>query len=99
MVEGLYDTSSITFDEQGRMIVLQFANDYYPGGREGKLLRVEQDGSITTLLDGLHTPGGVIHVGNGVVLCDQPLRQPGRQRSAAPGDGHRLITFPPVTTQ
>ncbi|HLU44708.1 MAG TPA: ScyD/ScyE family protein [Natronosporangium sp.] len=66
VVEGLYDTSSITFDEQGRMIVLQFANDYYPGGREGKLLRVEQDGSITTLLDGLHTPGGVIHVGNGV---------------------------------
>lgn len=66
VVEGLYDTSSITFDQQGRMIVLQLANDYYPGGREGKLLRVETDGSITTLLDGLHTPGGVVHVGGGV---------------------------------
>jgi hypothetical protein len=61
VADGFLDIISLTFDHEGRLVVLEIANDYYRGGRDGRLLRIEDDGSVTTLLDeGLHTPGGVV---------------------------------------
>jgi hypothetical protein len=67
VADGFDDVISLTFDHQGRLIVLELAEDYYRGGREGELLRIEHDGSVTVLLDeGLHTPGGVVEARPGV---------------------------------
>ncbi|MGH3681479.1 MAG: ScyD/ScyE family protein [Natronosporangium sp.] len=67
VADGLLDVISIAFDHQGRLVVLEIANDYYRGGRDGRLLRIEDDGSVTTLIDeGLHTPGGVVAAKPGV---------------------------------
>jgi hypothetical protein len=61
IADDFLDIISLTFDHQDRLVVLEIANDYYRGGRDGRLLRIEADGSVTTLLDeGLHTPGGVV---------------------------------------
>ena len=61
IADGFLDIISLTFDHEGRLVVLEIANDYYRGGRDGRLLRIEDDGSVTTLLDqGLQTPGGVV---------------------------------------
>jgi hypothetical protein len=64
--EGLTSIVSLTFDHQGRLIVLEMArsgfyqNPLPDGDRTGRLVRVEHDGTHTTLLtDPLENPGGV----------------------------------------
>lgn len=71
--DGFTSIVSLTFDQQGRLVVLELArNGFYQnplpdGDRTGRLVRVEHDGTQTTLLtDPLENPGGVEAAGPGV---------------------------------
>ncbi|HEY8472078.1 MAG TPA: ScyD/ScyE family protein [Natronosporangium sp.] len=71
--DGFTSIVSLTFDHQGRLVVLEMArNGYYQnplpdGDRTGRLVRVEPDGTQTTLLtEPLENPGGVEAAGPGV---------------------------------
>jgi hypothetical protein len=70
---GFTNIADLTFDGQGRLIVLEMAKEgLFPlvAGQDtvtGRLVRVESDGTQTTLATtGLENPGGVAYAGNGV---------------------------------
>jgi hypothetical protein len=58
--QGFSTIVDIRFDSRGRLIVLQTSNDPFDVDGQGALIRVEKDGSRTTLAStGLTNPGGV----------------------------------------
>jgi len=66
---GFHTIIDLTFDEQGRMLVLQTAPDPFDPAGEGTLVRIEPNGQRTELFgagDGVLDPGGVAVAGNGV---------------------------------
>ena len=64
---GFSTIVDLILDERGRLIVLQTGADPFDTTLEGKLIRIERDGSRTELAGpGLTNPGGVASVGNGV---------------------------------
>lgn len=64
---GFTTIIDVAFDEQGRLLVLQTSNNPFTATADGALIRVEHDGTRTTLASaGLANPGGVAVVGNGV---------------------------------
>jgi hypothetical protein len=71
--DGFTGISDITFDHRGRLVVLEIArNGFYQnprpdGDRIGRLVRVENNGSHTVLLqEPLENPGGVVAAKRGV---------------------------------
>jgi glucose/arabinose dehydrogenase len=65
---GFTNIISMTFDHQGRLIVLEIAkNGLLDPDQTGALIRVEHNGDQTLLAStGMTNPGGVAAVGNGV---------------------------------
>jgi len=72
--EGFTNIADLTFDEQGRLVVLEMAKEGLFAGAPnhngdtvtGRLVRVESDGTQTDLVTtGLENPGGVAYAGNG----------------------------------
>ena len=65
---GLTNIIDITFDERGRLYVLEIAkNGLLSGDPTGRLVRVNSDGSQTDIATtGLENPGGVASAGHGV---------------------------------
>ncbi|WP_166659312.1 ScyD/ScyE family protein [Labedaea rhizosphaerae] len=63
--QGFTNIIDLTFDPQGRLVVLQTStNNPFDVTRDGALVRVERDGSHTTLASaGLRNPGGVAVAG------------------------------------
>lgn len=65
--QGFTTIVDLGFDERGRLIVLQTSNDPFDTLQDGTLIRVEPDGTRTTLAsEGLTNPGGVAIVSPGV---------------------------------
>jgi hypothetical protein len=68
--QGFTNIADLTFDERGRLIVLEMAKEglFLPADTvTGRLVRVERNGTQTDLATtGLENPGGVAYVGNGV---------------------------------
>ena len=71
--EGFTNIADLTFDERGRLIVLEMAKEglfpLVPGQDTvtGRLVRVESGGAQTTLATtGLENPGGVAYAGGGL---------------------------------
>jgi DNA-binding beta-propeller fold protein YncE len=57
---GFTNIIDVAFDDEGRLIVLEIAHNSLLAKKPfGALLRVEDDGSVTTLYDKLFFPGGV----------------------------------------
>jgi hypothetical protein len=64
---GFSTIVDLTLDDRGRLIVLQTSADPFDSTGDGKLIRIEHDGSRTELASaGLTNPGGVASVGHGV---------------------------------
>jgi hypothetical protein len=72
---GFTNIVDLTFDDRGRLVVLEMAKEGMYSGNPGhngdtttgRLVRVERDGSHTDLATtGLEHPGGVAYAGNGV---------------------------------
>jgi hypothetical protein len=72
--DGFTNIVDLTFDERGRLVVLEMAKEGLFAGNPGhngdtvtgRLVRVERDGSRTDLATaGLENPGGVAYAGNG----------------------------------
>lgn len=63
---GFTGVIDLTFDEQGRMLVLELAQQGFDApDRTGRLVRVEDDGQQVVIPGGvLATPGGDLHVTN-----------------------------------
>lgn len=56
--EGFTQLADLVFAPDGTMYALQFANESYVlGGEAGKLLQIDPDGTVTTLLDGDRVEG------------------------------------------
>lgn len=88
--DGFTSVSDIAFDHQGRLLVLEMAragfyqNPLPDGDRTGRLVRVESDGSHTTLLEEpLENPGGIVAAGDGVLYVSNKSAHLG-------GDGELL---------
>jgi len=67
---GFTCISGVTFDERGRLVVLEMTTDANPdpfdATQTGALVRVERDGRQTTLASsGLLNAGGVAYAGHG----------------------------------
>jgi sugar lactone lactonase YvrE len=67
---GFTCISGVTFDEQGRLVVLQMTTDANPdpfdATQTGALVRIEPDGQRTTLAStGLLNAGGLAYAGHG----------------------------------
>ncbi|MFC5834587.1 ScyD/ScyE family protein [Nonomuraea insulae] len=89
---GFTNIADLTFDERGRLVVLEMAKegmfDGNPGHNgdtvTGRLVRVEANGSRTDLATtGLENPGGVAYAGNGVYYVTN--------RSNGAGDTGQLL--------
>jgi hypothetical protein len=63
--QGFTNIVDVTFDKRGRLLVLEIAkNGLLDEDQTGRLVRVERDGSQTTLVDeGITNPGGVAVAG------------------------------------
>ncbi|MGP4095247.1 ScyD/ScyE family protein [Nonomuraea sp. KM90] len=90
--DGFTNIADLTFDERGRLIVLEMAKDGLFDGNPGhggdtvtgRLVRVNADGSRTDLATtGLENPGGVAYAGDGVFYVTN--------RSTGAGDTGQLL--------
>jgi hypothetical protein len=75
VAEGFTNIADLTFDDLGRLVVLEMSGEGLFAGAPnhngdtvtGRLVRVEADGSQTDLATtGLQNPGGVVYTGGGV---------------------------------
>lgn len=77
--DGLTNIIDIAFDRRGRLLVLQiFANGLLSGDPTGALIRIERDGSRTTIAGaGLVTPTSVAVAGDGSLYVSNRGTQAG----------------------
>ena len=66
--QGFTNIADLTFDDRGRLVVLEMAkNGLLDPDQTGRLVRVERNGTQVDLATtGLTNPGGVAYAGNGV---------------------------------
>jgi hypothetical protein len=85
--EGFTDITDFTFDERGRLVVLEIAKFSLASETDpvtGRLVRVERNGTQTELAStGLENPGGVAYAGNGVYYVTN--------RTTSEGDTGQLL--------
>lgn len=84
--EGFTNIIDVTFDNRGRLVVLEIAKESVYGSTDptGRLVRVEANGTQVDLATtGLEYPGGVVFTGNGTYYVTN--------RSFSGGDNGQLL--------
>jgi hypothetical protein len=97
--EGFTNIGALAFDASHRLHVLQIGNGFAsPGGpplaAPGKLIRINADGSRSTLADNLFYPGGMAIAGDGTIYVTNFGIVPGPTPPAFPSGGQVLRIKP-----
>lgn len=75
---GFTTIIDLTFDDRGRLLVLQTGNDPFDTTQDGALIRLDRHGNRTVLASaGLTNPGGVAVAGDGVFYVTSGLASGG----------------------